>query len=127
LDLGGITGKLEGNADKIGLAIGILGPSAGVSNGDIIGDFGTIINGITHTPHIPDFQAMLANLTGGGTVESQYFMGGLEAWIVGWILAEVDIHPMIGRIGRFAKKAGINVTLGTTAYTMLEYAGKYTK
>jgi hypothetical protein len=125
LDLGGITGKLEGNADKIGYAIGFLAVPSAISGGNPIGHYQAILGNLMQHPHLPDFGAVIANLTGGGSEESKFFMGGIEAFVIGWVLEQIDIHPTIARIGRFAKKAGLGTATATAAFTVLEYAGSY--
>jgi hypothetical protein len=125
LELGGVTHKLEGNADKIGLAVGLLGVPASLTGGNVIGVYGEHIKAITSHPHIPNFEAMFQVLTNTGTVEGQYFIGGIEAAVLGWILQQIDIHPMLARIGRFAQKAGIGTAEGTAIYTAIEFAGIY--
>ena len=125
MELSGITHKLEANADKLGIGIGFLGVPALMGGGNVLGYYQNVLQGLATNPHVPDFGRVFQVLTDASTKEGSFFMGGIEAAIIGWILKEVDISPMLGRIGNVAQKAGIGAAEATAALTVIEYAGAF--
>lgn len=124
MDFGGITGKIEGNADKIGMVVGALMYSGGVHGGDPIAGFMDIFNGLMTKPHIPDFGHVAQNLMGGDM--SGTFKVGVGAAIVGYLLKEIDVIPQSAKIGNAVMKAGVGAAEASAVLTILNFAGNAT-
>ena len=103
-----IFSKVEGNADKIGGAIGFL---TGSPNG--LADVESILaNIMAGHIHAPDFAEL-------GLQYSPHIKSGLMAFLVGWGIEEVDVNPMLTKIGKAAKGFGLAYALGSAIQRLL--------
>jgi hypothetical protein len=125
MDVGGIVGKLESNADKLGMVVGSASLLSQLGSGDIFKGVQIMTSALMTNPHIPDFAALFGNLTGNASPESKLLMQGVGAAIVGYLMKEINIHPTVTRIGNFLTKAGIGLAEADLVFTGLEYAGQY--
>ena len=130
LDLGGIFGKIESNADKLGSILGFLGGASNHADawwgakGHTFDMLIVHINDLLKQPHIPNPGHILSSLTQG--YQRQTFYPAIMAWIGGYILKEIDLDPRIEQLGRALEKAGFGAVLGVAAYaTLLQASSSY--
>jgi non-ribosomal peptide synthetase component F len=111
-------GSIERNADKIGMVVGALGA---LGTDPLNQAMATVQNLMAH-PQFPDVQWVARNLTDTGHAQGKVFTSALMAVIGGWILKEIDIHPAIGRAGRFLFDAGIGAAEAAAVISALNSA-----
>ena len=99
--------KLESSGESIGGIVGFL-----TENGvdQIVEDFNLIMQGKVHLPNMFGFQPTPKTTQ------------GIMAALVGWILEEINLHPVLTRIGGFAKTAGGGYAVGSYLAHVLFYA-----
>lgn len=116
LELGNITGKIEGlvynNAQLIGFAGGVL--DAGLSN---------IINNLTEASKgnigIPNMQNLIGRLIDPSTFEGGKTWLGIEIVIGGWLLKEIGFG---GRLGGAIETLGKGFIAGNITQDVLDHA-----
>lgn len=123
MDLGGIIGKIEGNADKLGAVLGALGGLSEFGKDWGTGAIGAgeeILKKLIEDPHIPDLGHVFYNMT---YPTHKTFQTSIAAIILGWILESVDIVPNVDRLGRAMSKAGMGALWTYAGVNILAYAG----
>jgi len=119
MDVGGIFGKIESNAETLGALIGGLSAIHSHSWGkDIPTGIRTIVEQLAKDPHIPDLGHVWEAVT-----NSEFFMPSLIALVGGYAMEAIDLDPRIERAGRAFKKAGFGALLGGIAVNVLIYSG----
>lgn len=114
--------SIEGNADKIGMALAAWmhlaqegpTPMAGLSR---------ILNGLMTDPHFPNLEHVMGNLTDTAPSRTKPFIPCVQAAVIGWLLKEIDIHPTIARIGNFLMKAGIGGAEASAVLALITFSG----
>ena len=123
-DIQGIMGKLEGNADKLGLLLGYFGPMADLVKYNPGKDWiWCIINEheqVIRNPSIPSWDTLKANFD---KFTRPMFTNGAMAWITGYILKEVGLGGDFNRIGNALAKAGEGIVKGSAFSTLVFAAG----
>ena len=128
LNIDNIVGKIEHNADKLGLGLGAYmelnrfakeWETQGYDIHDPIGAAMTIIQGLMSNPHMPNLshvQTALFNPTGT-------FQPAAIAAVIGYFLKEVDIMPQTNRIGNALMKGGMGAAEAALIINLLTYSG----
>jgi len=117
-----IIAKIEAHADKIGVLAGYLGPYKSIADkwyqGNIVK---ALIN--HHDAKLLKFNIneALHRLSNVATYDwsAPYFTGGVTSAITGYIMKELDIHPLITRLGTFLYKLGIPMAATTALATFI--------
>jgi len=126
LNLDSIVGKIEHNADKLGLGIGAYSElnrfaKAWAQYGikDPIDAAINILNALLATPHIPNLKHMSEALFSvDGT-----FRPAVMAAVIGYFLKEVDVMPQLTRLGNGLMKAGVGAAEAAAVIDLLVYSG----
>ena len=121
LNIDSIVGKIEGNADKVGMLVGALsGLKEHAWGQDVMAGFNTIINGLITDPQFPDLTNVLQHITYEG---NNTFKTGAAAAVIGYLLKELDLDPQLNRIGKLLSKGGWGAVLGVVGLNVLVYSG----
>lgn len=121
MDIGGIIGKIESNADKLGVLVGALsGLREHAWGKDVFQGINVMINGLINDPHIPDLSHVWYHLN---YPANKTFRTALGAAVLGYLLKEVDIDPKINRLGNALSKGGWGVLMGVLGVNVLIYSG----
>lgn len=128
LNIDSIVGKIESNADKLGLAVGAYGElnrfakewaAQGYPITDPISAALTIAQGLFENPHIPNLAHVKDSLlNSAGT-----FKPAVMTAIAGYFLKEVDIMPKLTRLGNALMKAGMGAAEAAAVINVLTYSG----
>lgn len=85
----------------------------------MLGNLMAEIQALMTQPHFPNIDHVVRDLMSDGWA-GPVFKGSVMAAIAGWILAEIDMHPTVSRIGDTLKTLGSNAALGTAAVVLLD-------
>ena len=126
LDIDNIIGKIEHNADKVGLGLGAYmelnrfakeWTQYGVT--DPLSAAMNILEGLMSDPHIPNLEHLKDSLfSPTGT-----FKPAAMAAIIGYFLKEVDVMPQLTRLGNALMKAGVGAAEATAVIQLLVWSG----
>jgi len=126
LNIDSIVGKIESNADKVGLGLGAYmelnrfakeWKQYGVT--DPLSAAMKIIERLLSDPHIPNLEHLKQSLfSPTGT-----FKPAATAAIIGYFLKEVDVMPQLTRLGNALMKAGVGAAEATTVIQLLVWSG----
>lgn len=121
LNIDTIVGKIEHNADKVGVLVGALsGLREHAWGQDVLAGFNIIINGLVTDPHIPDLAHVWQHITYRG---NNTFKTAAGAAIIGYLLKELDLDPKLNRLGAALSKGGWGAVLGVVGLNVLVYSG----
>jgi len=128
LNIDNIVGKIESNADKLGLAVGAYGElnrfakewaAQGYPITDPISAALNIVQALIENPHLPNFAHVKDSLlNSGGT-----FKPAVMAAVAGYFLKEVDIMPKLTRLGKALMEAGMGAAEAAAVINVLTYSG----
>lgn len=126
LNIDSIIGKIEHNADKVGLGVGAYmelnrfakeWTQYGVT--DPISAAMKIFESLMSDPHIPNLVHLQESLfSPTGT-----FRPAVMATIIGYFLKEVDIMPQATRLGNALMKAGVGAAEAAAVIQLLVWSG----
>jgi len=126
LDIDNIIGKIEHNADKVGLGLGAYmelnrfakeWTEYGVT--DPLSAAMHIVESLMSDPHIPN----LAHLKESLFHPTGTFKPAAMATIIGYFLKEVDVMPQLTRLGNALMKAGVGAAEATAVIQLLVWSG----
>jgi len=128
LNIDSIVGKIEHNADSLGLGLGAYlelnrfykeWEVQGYDIHDPISAAMTIIEGLLSNPHMPNLNHVkTALMNPAGT-----FKPAAIAAVIGYFLKEVDVMPKLTRIGNALMKAGVGAAESALVINLLTYSG----
>ena len=128
LNIDSIVGKIESNADKLGLAVGAYGElnrfakewaAQGYPITDPISAALNIVQALIDNPHLPNLAHVKDSLlNSAGT-----FKPAVMAAIAGYFLKEVDVMPKLTRLGNALMKAGVGAAEAAAIINVITYSG----
>jgi ABC-type glucose/galactose transport system permease subunit len=126
MELDNIMGKIEGNADKIGMILGAYGELNRYSKEwaqygikDPMAAAMNIVQALMENPHMPNLKHVQMALFS----DTGMFKGSVIAVIAGWFMKEVDILPQLSKLGAALMKAGIGSAEAAAVINILTYSG----
>lgn len=120
VDISGILGKLEGNAQTIGMLGGTLAALNYYGNGNPFGGIKKIVDGLMSNPHFPNIEGFMGSLA-PGTQEGTNFQTGIIAAVAGYLIKELNLHPALNRLGNFAANGGIGYIEATLLLNLIAH------
>jgi len=126
LNIDSIVGKIEHNADKLGLGIGAYSElnryakewkQYGVT--DPLSAAVAIFQALLENPHVPNLEHVSKALfSNTGT-----FKPAAMAAVVGYFLKEIDVMPQLTRLGNLLMKGGVGAAESAAVINLLAYSG----